>query len=431
MSERLKHNFEVAARYMFRVVLAIIAGIIIGAVGSLFSYSVSYVTAFRKSHSLIIWLLPLGGLVIAFLYEKAGDRVSGGTNRVIRSISGTDQLPFILAPLIFVSTVITHLFGGSSGREGAALQLGGSLAQSAARKLKLSQGEIKIMTMCGMSAAFSALFGTPLAAAFFSMELTNVGVMYYSALLPCVASALSASMTAKAFGIAPDAFVIKIVQELTPITISHTFLLAFLCGLLAIVFCVVMHEAGHLYEKYIPNPYLRVAAGGLIVAVLTFLVGSQIYNGAGLDVVELAIEGEAPLWAFLMKILFTALTLGAGYKGGEIVPSLYIGATFGALYAALFGLTPGPCVAIAMCALFCGVTNCPVSSLLLSFELFGYDGMPYFLIACAVSYGFSGYYSLYSAQKFMGAKEDFGETVSQAEGHTIYGNSRTSGEHHP
>ena len=411
MSERLQHNFVVAGRYMFRVLLAIIAGIVIGAAGSLFSYSISFVTAFRKSHSLIIWLLPLGGLIIAFLYEKAGDRVSGGTNRVIRSISGAEKLPFLLAPLIFVSTVITHLFGGSSGREGAALQLGGSLAQSAARKLKLSSGEIKIMTMCGMSAAFSALFGTPLAAAFFSMELTNVGVMYYSALLPCVASALAASLTARAFGIAPDAFVIRIVEELTPITISHTFLLAFLCGLLAILFCVVMHEAAHLYQKYIPNPYLRAAAGGLAVAVLTFLVGSQIYNGAGLDVVELAIAGEAPLSAFLLKMIFTALTLGAGFKGGEIVPSLYIGGTFGALYAAVFGLTPGPCVAIAMCALFCGVTNCPVSSLLLSFELFGYDGMPYFLIACAVSYGFSGYYSLYSAQKFMGAKEDFVETA--------------------
>ncbi len=405
MNERLKTNFITASKYIRRVILAIITGIVLGAVGSAFSISIGYVTAFRKSYPMIVWLLPLGGLVIAFLYDKAGDSVAGGTNRVILSISEDKKLPFYLAPLIFISTVITHLFGGSAGREGAALQLGGSVGQSVGRLLKMNKSDTKIITMCGMSAAFSALFGTPLAAAFFAMELTNVGVMHYAALLPCVAAALSASLTAKAFGIAPDAFVIRIVEELTPLTAIHTFVLAFLCALVAILFCVVMHEAGHLYEKYLPNPYIRIFTGGLIVAVLTFLVGSQIYNGAGLDVVELAIEGNAPKSAFLVKMLFTALTLGAGFKGGEIVPSLYIGATFGALYASVFSLAPGPCVAIAVCALFCGVTNCPVSSLLLSFELFGYEGMPYFLIACAVSYGFSGYYSLYSAQRFMGTKE--------------------------
>ncbi len=390
------------------LLLGVAAGIVVGSIGSIFSHAIGICTAFRREHGLILLLLPAAGLLIAFLYSLAGDKGTGGTNRVIRTALGTDELSFAMAPLIFISTTLTHLFGGSAGREGAALQLGGALGFSASRLLRLNAGEKRILTMCGMSAAFSALFGTPMAASFFALELGNVGAMPYAALLPCVAASLSASVVAKAFGVSPDRFAAYIPGELAMESTFHALVLSLLCAILSIAFCLVMHKASSLYGKYLPNPYLRILAGGAAVVLLTLLVGSQTYNGAGLDVIERALKGETPLEAFLLKLLFTALTLGAGFHGGEIVPALCVGATFGSAYAQLFagapGVTPASCAAVGMCSLFCGVTNCPVSSLLLSFELFGYRGMPYYLLAVTISFAFSGYFSLYGAQDFYSKK---------------------------
>ena len=258
--------------------------------------------------------------------------------------------------------------------------------------------------MCGMSAAFSALFGTPMTAAFMAMEIENVGIMYYSALVPCVISALVASGVAKFLGVSAEVFTVNIVPEFTPYQAIFTGILAILCAIVSVVFCSVLKFSGKTYKKLLPNPYVRVFVGGCIVVALTYLSGVRYYNGAGIDVIEMAIKGEAPYPAFLLKIIFTALTLGAGYKGGEIVPALYIGATFGCLYSQLLGFDPALCAAIGMGALFCGVTNCPISSLLICFELFGFKGMPYYLLAVALSYTFSGYHSLYSSQKIAYSK---------------------------
>ncbi len=392
-------------RVFFRwVFLGCFTGTVVGVVGAAFYYAIVYATKFRTEHDYIIWGLPLAGLFIVFLYRLCKDYEDKGTNLVIKSIQEGDNLPITKAPLIFISTSITHLFGGSTGRESAALQMGGSLGYNLGKLFKLKDGNIKIITMCGMSAAFSALFGTPMTAAFMAMEIENVGVMYYSALVPCVLSALVATGVAQYLGVQAEVFTVNVVPEFTPYHAVFTAILAILCAIVSVLFCTVLKFSGKTYKKLLPNPYIRIFVGGCIVTALTFASGTRYYNGAGMNVIEMAIKGEAPYYAFLLKIIFTALTLGAGYKGGEIVPSLFIGATFGCLYSQLFGFDPALCAAIGMGALFCGVTNCPISSLFICFELFGFKGMPYYLLAIALSYTFSGYTSLYSSQKIMYSK---------------------------
>ncbi|MBO5623753.1 MAG: chloride channel protein [Butyrivibrio sp.] len=386
------------------VILGCLTGAIVGAIGAMFSKAISMATAFRTSHDLIILGLPLAGLLIVFMYRLCKDYEDKGTNLVIKSIQEGEHLPVMKAPLIFISTTLTHLFGGSTGRESAALQMGGSIGYNLGKLCRLKEGNVKIMTMCGMSAAFSALFGTPMTASFMAMEIENVGVMYYSALVPCVISALTAQGVAEFLGATGEQFAVNIVPEFTATKGIYTGFLALLCAIVSVLFCQVLKFSGKTYKKLLPNPYLRVFVGGVIVVALTYLSGTRFYNGAGMDVIEMAIKGEAPALAFLLKIIFTSLTLGAGYKGGEIVPALYIGATFGCLYSQIFGLHPALCAAIGMGALFCGVTNCPISSLFICFELFGFKGMPYYLLAIALSYTFSGYYSLYSSQKIMYSK---------------------------
>lgn len=397
----LPGRIRVLFRWLF---LGCTTGAVVGFTGALFSRAISAVTAFRTENDLIILALPFAGLFIVLLYRGCRDYDDEGTNLVIQSIQEGRILPATKAPLIFISTTLTHLFGGSTGRESAALQMGGSIGYNLGRLFKLKEGNIKIITMCGMSAAFAALFGTPLTSAFMAMEIENVGVMYYSALVPCVVSALTAKGLAKIVGAGAEQFVVSIVPEFTPYHAVATGILAILCAILSVLFCDVLKFAGRTYKKLLPNPYIRVFVGGCLVVALTFLSGSRYYNGAGMDVIEMAIQGDAPYEAFILKILFTALTLGAGYKGGEIVPALYIGATFGCLYSQLFGFNPALCAAVGMGALFCGVTNCPISSLFICFELFGFKGMPYYLLAVAFSYTFSGYHSLYSSQKIMYSK---------------------------
>ena len=392
-------------RVFFRwLFLGCITGAVVGAIGTAFYYAIVWVTGFRKSHDFIILLLPLAGLLIVFLYRLCKDYEDKGTNLVIKSIQEGENLPVTKAPLIFISTTLTHLFGGSTGRESAALQMGGSIGYNLGKLFKLKEGNIKIITMCGMSAAFSALFGTPMTAAFMAMEIENVGIMYYSALVPCVISALVAQGVGEILGVTAEVFPVSIVPNFTPYHALFTGILAILCAVVSVLFCSVLKFSGKTYKKFFPNPYVRVFVGGCIVVALTFISGVRYYNGAGMDVIGMAIEGTAPYPAFLLKIIFTALTLGAGYKGGEIVPALYIGATFGCLYSQLFGFDPALCAAIGMGALFCGVTNCPISSLFICFELFGFKGMPYYLLAIALSYTFSGYHSLYSSQKIAYSK---------------------------
>lgn len=387
------------------LLLSLLMGVGVGLVGVAFAKSMAAATAFRLGHHWIIFCLPLGGLAIAGIYHLFHNRGDGGTNRVLSSVHSQEDLPFRMLPCIFLGTVITHLVGGSAGREGAALQIGGSLGSQLGKCLKFPELDRKMLIVCGMSAAFAALFGTPMAAAVFALEVVSVGVMHYAALVPSVFSGFIASRVALLCGVAPERFHILDLPSIHAAGVGRLILLALLCALLARLFCTLLHAAGHLYSKYLPNPYLRAAVGGCLVLALTLILGTREYLGAGMDVIEAAMEGQVAPAAFFLKMVFTALTLGAGFKGGEIVPSLFIGATFGALFATVLGAPVALCAALGMISLFCGVTNCPLASLVLSFELFGLTEMPYFFVAIAISYLMSGYCSLYHTQRFIFSKE--------------------------
>ena len=328
-----------------------------------------------------------------------------GTNAILDSVRSADKIPFLLAPLIIIATAITHFFGGSSGREGAALQIGGSIGSFTARLLKLPKCNTSVLIMCGMSGLFSAVFGTPVTAAIFALEVASVGILHYGALYPSLISAIVAQYIAQLFGVEKTAFNLTSIPAFEAIASLKVLILSLLVAVLSIVFITTMHKTGDIMTKYFKNKYLRAVVGGIAIILLTLIVGNQTYNGAGTDVINIAIEqGTALPFAFLLKILFTAITLSAGFKGGEIVPTFFIGSTFGVFIAPFIGLEPSFAAAVGLIALFCSVVNCPVASVILSIELFGAEGILFFAMAAAVSYFFSGNYSLYSSQRMVFSK---------------------------
>ena len=387
------------------LICSAIIGITCGAVGTAFHYSVEYVTQFRSGHSWIIFLLPAAGLLIVFLYRAGGIKHDKGTNLVIGSIRNPEyNVPFRMAPLIFITTVITHLFGGSAGREGAALQIGGSLGASIGKLIKMDDNDKHIMTLCGMSAVFAALFGTPVTAALFSVEVISIGILYYSALVPCILSATISYAIPEKFHITPTYFILNQVPEMSLATGIRVIILSVAAAVLSILFCMSMQVIGKTFKKYLKNQYLRILVGGVLLVLLTLAVRCNDYNGAGMNIIEQAIHGTAKPEAFILKLLFTCITIGCGFRGGEIVPSFFIGATFGCTLGGWIGLDPGFGAAMGLVCLFCGVVNCPLASLVLSIELFGASGILLFAIGCSVSYMLSGYYSLYSEQKIIYSK---------------------------
>lgn len=387
------------------LICSAIIGITCGAVGTAFHYSVEYVTQFRSGHSWIIFLLPAAGLLIVLLYRAGGIKHDKGTNLVIGSIRNPEyNVPFRMAPLIFITTVITHLFGGSAGREGAALQIGGSLGASIGKLIKMDDNDKHIMTLCGMSAVFAALFGTPVTAALFSVEVISIGILYYSALVPCILSATISYAITEKFHITPTYFILNQVPEMSLATGIRVIILSVAAAVLSILFCMSMQVIGKTFKKYLKNQYLRILVGGVLLVLLTLAVRCNDYNGAGMNIIEQAIHGTAKPEAFILKLLFTCITIGCGFRGGEIVPSFFIGATFGCTLGGWIGLDPGFGAAMGLVCLFCGVVNCPLASLVLSIELFGASGILLFAIGCSVSYMLSGYYSLYSEQKIIYSK---------------------------
>lgn len=379
-------------------------GLTTGLVGSVFGHLVMRAGAYFNSRRWTLALLPAAGLMIVWIYHLLKEDKNRGTNMVIESIYTDSDISPGTAPAIFLGTILTHFSGGSAGREGAALQMGGSIGNQIGRLMKLDEKDKKIAVMCGMSGAFAALFGTPMAAALFSMEVISIGVMYYAALVPCTFSAFIGAAVSKHLGLAPEAFSIGPVPEFSLKAALIMTVLGVLCALVSELFCIVLHRTEKVYRRYFPSPGRRIAAGAVLIIILTLLEGSFDYNGSGILLIERCFEGDVRYEAFLWKILFTAVTLKAGFKGGEIVPTFCIGAVFGCSFAMITGQPFGLMTACGMLALFVGVTNCPISTLLIGFEMFGYQAMPYFVLVIAVSFTLSGYYSLYSSQKFVYSK---------------------------
>lgn len=336
--------------------VAAVTGLLCGEVGTAFHVGVEAVTALRGAHPWLLYTLPALGLLVVLCYK--GFCVEGvGTDNILEEVHSGRGVSPALIPAIFFSTLLTHLGGGSVGREGAALQMGGTVGYRTGRLLRLDDSDLRTATTVGMSAFFAALFGTPMAAAVFALE---------------------------------------------PAMLLRVALLATLGAFVSVLFCETMHIAQKQAAKRLPNPWLRVAAGGAVIAALTLLLGTTDYNGAGMPVVARAVEqGQAAPAAFALKLLFTAITLGVGYKGGEVVPSFFVGATFGCVVGPLLGIPAGFGAAIGLIAVFCGAVNCPLASTFLALELFGADGMLYFALTCALSFVLSGYSGIYSSQRIL------------------------------
>ena len=260
------------------MILAALVGCVVGPFGAMFGLALNKATALRTADPRLIYLLPLGGLVIVFLYQHFDPDGGGSTNQIFVAVREHKPLSLRTAPLIFVTTIITHLFGGSSGREGAALLLGGSLSGQIGRRLQLEARDCRLMTMCGMAGAFSAVFGTPLAATVFTLEVVDVGSMQYAALLPCLISALIGVWISSGMGLAPTAFAVADYAAPTPGNLIRVLLLGLLLAALSIAFCEVIHAAPKLYKKLFPNAYLRVVVGGALIIALTTLLGTTDYS---------------------------------------------------------------------------------------------------------------------------------------------------------
>ena len=399
---RIAHmGLYVAALVKWMAVGALIGGIG-GFVGAAFHLGVDYATQLRLLHPWVLYLLPVCGLFIVGLYRLC--KLEGaGTNAVIESVHFGKTVPTLLVPLIFISTVLTHLCGGSAGREGAALQIGGGIGYRTGTLLRLGEKELPLATLCGMSGVFAALFGTPLTATIFALEVISVGVLYYAGLLPCITAALTAYWIAVLMGVSPTRFAVAM-PELELTTLGLTVVLAVGCAVVSILFCRGLHWVEHLAARWLKNPFLRAAVGGCVIMVATLALGTTAYNGAGMDIIRKALAGQAADWAWLLKLAFTAVTIGCGFKGGEVVPSFFVGATFGCAAGSLLGLPGGFAAAVGLVAVFCGAVNCPVASVILSVELFGAKGIVYFAVASAVSYLLSGYSGLYSSQTILYSK---------------------------
>ncbi len=405
--ERFKDTAISAGRY-FRtfyrwVLLSVVTGLVCGIVGSAFHLTVDKATEIRLDNPWLIFLLPAGGVLIAFIY-RVSHMEGEGTNGIIDSIHDGGRVHIRLVPVIFISTAITHLVGGSAGREGAALQIGGGIGYRVGRMLKLDDKDMRLVTLCGMSAVFAALFGTPLTATIFALEVISVGVLYYSGLIPCLVASVTAYGVSRLFGIAPMRYTV-LLEPLEAGLLVRVCILAVACAVVSMVFCIAMHKTEQFASTKIKNGYLRTAVGGVIVIALTLIAGSDSYNGTGTDVIASAlVAGKAPTWGFLWKIVFTAVTIGFGFKGGEIVPTMFIGAVLGCTVGPLLGIPAQFAAAIALVAVFCGAVNCPIASIILSVELFGSGELLYFALACGISYMLSGYFGLYSSQKIMYSK---------------------------
>lgn len=374
-------------------------GALSGLVGAAFSHSVSFVTALRAEHGWILWLLPLGGLLSVLIYKlfKIGNT---GTDDAVQSAHTDKKVAIRLTPAVFICSVITHLFGGSAGREGAALKMGGGIAALATRLFGLDERSRRTVALAGMSGVFAAVFGTPVGAAIFTLEVVRSRTVRWWGIIASLFSSVIAYLISVSLFVKPERFAISRIPTPSFDILWRVAVVALLGGLVSFVFCHSMHLATLGAKKLLKNDYLRIAVMAALIVGLTYLVGTTDYNGGGINIIEGIFEGETVGYeAFALKIVFTALTVAAGFKGGEIVPAFFVGATFGAAAAPLLGISPAFGAMIGMTALFCGVTNCPIASVVIACEMFGAGALPYFAVTVILSFAVSGKASLYDTEK--------------------------------
>ncbi|MBX2894449.1 MAG: voltage-gated chloride channel family protein [Cyclobacteriaceae bacterium] len=374
-------------------------GILIGSASAGFLQSLNWATDFRENNLWLIALLPMGGFLIGLLYCQYGKEAEAGNNLLIDTIHEPKQIiPFRMAPFVYIGTIATHFFGGSAGREGTALQMAGSIADQFSKPFKLSASDRKVLIIAAVAGGFGSVFGTPLAGAIFAMEFFLIGRIRYNALLPAFITAIVAYIVTNLWQTPHTHYHINSIPDVSFLTILYALIAGVFFGLCASVFSKLMHKAATFFKATISYPPLRPVVGGIVVACAVWALGTTKYIGLGIPTIVQSFEQQLPAYDFALKIALTIITLSAGFKGGEVTPLFFIGATFGNALSLFIPLPTALLAGMGFVAVFAGATNTPIACSIMAIELFGVECGVYVSIACIVSYLLSGHSSIYSRQ---------------------------------
>jgi H+/Cl- antiporter ClcA len=395
-------NLSRSARSLAQwLLLGGLVGVVCGGASALFLFLLDQATTFRELHPAIVYTLPVAGLVIGALYAKWGVPIRGGNNLIIDTVHEADaQIPLRMAPMVLLGTVLTHLFGGSAGREGTAVQMGGSLADAIAHRLRVSPDTRRELLAAGIAGGFSSVFGTPIAGTVFGLEVVVVGRLGYEALLPALVAAVVGDLVTRSLGIVHTVYPVPVALALSGWVLAKWLVFAGAVAGVAIVFVEGTHRLKKLLEGRVPGLPVRMALGGLAVVGLWKLVGTNEYLGLGVPtIVRAFVDPALPEATFAWKLLFTAVTLGSGFLGGEVTPLFFIGAALGNVLARLLGLPVDLGAAVGMAALFAAAANTPLALSIMAVELVGASVLPHVAIVATVAYLLTGHRGIYPAQR--------------------------------
>ncbi len=387
------------------ILICLLIGIFSGSASAFFLVSLEWVTQFRIAHDWIIWLLPVGGFLVGLSYYYWGESVVKGNNLLLEEYENPKKvIPFKMAPLVFLGTLLTHLFGGSAGREGTAVQMGGAISDQFTKIFKLKNTERKILIILGISAGFASVFGTPLAGAIFALEVLYFSKINFKSILLSFLVAYAAYFTVEFWEIKHTHYSIPVIPELSVNNLFFTLIVGILSGFAALLFARSTHFWGSLFSKNIKYPPLRPVIGGAVLAIAIAGLGFTKFSGLGVPVIVDSFSTPNEWYDFLLKILFTGFTLGAGFKGGEVTPLFFVGATLGSALSVFIPMPIALLAGIGFVAVFSGATHTPIACTIMGMELFGIAPGIFIAIACIVAYFSSGSVGIYKSQIVKGPK---------------------------
>jgi len=396
----LKKYYSLYCNILILTLAAVLIGALAGSVNALFGHILLLITDIRIKY--VYFLLPflgIAGVFIVWCYEKFGGSSNRGMSLIFEAGHGlNDHIPLRLIPFSMIGTWLTHLFGGSAGREGVAIQIGGTLANGISNYIKIANGK-KILLVAGMAAGFSGLFRTPLVATFFALEVLTVGVLEQEAVLPALAASYTANYVSGLWGLEKFYFTLTDKISFSWGFMFKLFIIGIAFGIVGGAFSGCLHKTKKILSKYIKNPLLRIFLAGLAISILSLLCWSGRYSGLGTNLISMSFSNGIYSWDFALKFLFTVFTLSAGFQGGEVTPLFSIGASLGIALASLLGLPAAFAAALGYAAVFGSATNTLIAPIVLGVEVFGFEYLPYFVIVCAIAYTCNGNLSIYALQK--------------------------------